>query len=284
LDYFHGLADMQNAFEQYGLNLAYGGALVYCADEQSVKVTAGRIRALRSDLILIAFGRSAEGPFRIIREEQHVGRTHFWLNGSSCSFQLKLPGRHNVLNAAGALALSLQLWRAEWPSREPDWKSAANALQEFTGCRRRSEIIGEAGGILFMDDYGHHPTAIAKTLGGIREFYPDRRIVVDFMSHTYSRTHAMLAEFGSCFGSADSVVLHKIYASARETDNYGITGQDLYREVSRNHPNVRYFEYPTEAIVPLAGELKRGDLFITMGAGDNWKIGRELLRLCGSRK
>jgi UDP-N-acetylmuramate--alanine ligase len=186
-----------------------------------------------------------------------------------------------VLNASGALALCLQLWNADRPGTEPDWQGAARALASFTGSRRRAEIVGEAGEVLFMDDYAHHPTAIQTTLAGIRSFYPDRRLIVDFMSHTYSRTHALLSAFGTCFGSADSVVLHRIYASAREVNEGGVTGEDLYREVSRNRPNVRYFEDPADAIGPLAEELAPGDLFITMGAGDNWKIGRELLRLRG---
>ena len=128
-----------------------------------------------------------------------------------------------------------------------------------------------------MDDYAHHPTAIEKTLAGIRRFYPGRRLVVDFMSHTYSRTQALLLEFGRCFGSADLVILHRIYASAREKNEGGITGQDLLGEVARHHAETSYFEDPMEAAPFLSGELKPGDLFITMGAGDNWKLGRELL-------
>jgi UDP-N-acetylmuramate--alanine ligase len=281
LDYFRGLPDMLTAFEEYGLSLASGGTLVFCADDDGAREAARRIQAQRSDLVLIAYGRTASGPFRIAREEQEPGRIRFWLEGIKCGFELKLPGEHNVLNAAAALALCFQLWQAERPGREPDWEGASRALSSFVGSRRRSEIVGEAGGVLFMDDYAHHPTAIEKTLAGIRRFYPDRRLVVDFMSHTYSRTHALLAQFGRCFGPADSVVLHRIYASARETNEGGITGEDLYREVSRNHPRVSYFENPEEAVAPLAGDLKPGDLFLTMGAGDNWKIGRELLRLRG---
>ena len=186
-----------------------------------------------------------------------------------------------MLNAAGALALCLKLWQQERPCQEPDWEGAARALQSFAGSRRRSEIIGEAAQIVFMDDYAHHPTAIEKTLAGIRTFYPNRRIVVDFMSHTYSRTLSLLSEFGRCFSSADSVVLHKIYASARESDERRITGFDLYKEVSRHHPHVSYFEDPASAVAPLAAYLRPGDVFITMGAGDNWKIGRELLRILG---
>jgi len=281
LDYFHDLQDMLSAFEEYGLMLAPGGALIFCADDDGAREAARRVHAKRTDLAFIAYGRTADGPFRIAREEQGSGRTRFRLAGTACDFELKVPGAHNVLNAAAALALCVQLWQADRPGREPDWQGAARALSSFAGSRRRSEIVGEAEGVLFMDDYAHHPTAIEKTLAGLRSFYPERRLLVDFMSHTYSRTHALLPEFGRCFGPADSVVLHRIYASARETNEGGITGEDLFREVSRNHPHVRYIEDPADAVAPLAGELKPGDLFITMGAGDNWKIGRELLRLRG---
>jgi UDP-N-acetylmuramate--alanine ligase len=281
LDYFRDLPDMLAAFKEYGMSLARNGMLIFCADDEGARTVARSVQAERPDLTVIAYGRTPDGPFRVAREEQLSGSTRFRLEGITLDFELKVPGEHNVLNAAAALALCLQLWRAERPGVEPDWKGASRALASFAGSRRRSEVVGEAGGVLFMDDYAHHPTAIEKTLAGIRRFHPDRRLVVDFMSHTYSRTHSLLHEFGTCFGPADSVYLHRIYASARETNEGGITGEDLYREVARHHPRVRYIEDPADAITPLAGELVPGDLFITMGAGDNWKIGRELLRLRG---
>jgi len=127
-----------------------------------------------------------------------------------------------------------------------------------------------------MDDYAHHPTAIRETLMGIRDFYPERRIVVDFMSHTYSRTKALLAEFGESFESADRVILHKIYSSAREVYRGDISGRDLFKEVSKHHGDVVYFEEPSEAVSHLKSTLGKDDLFLTMGAGDNWRLGVEL--------
>ena len=127
-----------------------------------------------------------------------------------------------------------------------------------------------------MDDYGHHPSAVRKTLEGIREFYPGRRIIVDFMSHTYSRTAALLEDFSRAFGAADQVILHKIYASAREEYSGSVSGEDLFRETCRHHDSVKYFTEPLEALPYLKEELKQGDLFITMGAGDNWQLGRRL--------
>jgi UDP-N-acetylmuramate--alanine ligase len=283
LDYFRDLEDILAAFQEYGMSLARDGTLIFCVDDEGARTAARSIHAARPDLTLIAYGRTADGPFRISREEQGRGSTCFRLAGVPVDFELKVPGEHTVLNAAAALALCLQLWQAERPGVEVDWQGASRALASFTGSRRRSEVVGEAGGVLFMDDYAHHPTAIEKTLAGIRRFHPDRRLIVDFMSHTYSRTQALLAEFGKCFTSADLVVLHRIYASARETNEVGITGEDLYREVARHHPRVKYVEDPADAVPLLARELVEGDLFITMGAGDNWKIGRELFRLRGGQ-
>ncbi|HPM73479.1 MAG TPA: cyanophycin synthetase, partial [Spirochaetales bacterium] len=133
----------------------------------------------------------------------------------------------------------------------------------------------------FMDDYGHHPTAIRSTLAGLREFYPERRLVVDFMSHTCSRTRALLDEFASSFADADLLVLHRIYPSAREAPDPETTGRLLYeRTVSAtalaDRPSRQYYEDPLDALSFLSGELRPGDLFVTMGAGDNWKLGRAL--------
>lgn len=279
LDYFRDLEDMLSAFADYGASLPPGGALIYCHDDPGARTAAERICARRNDLVMIPYGRTAAGPFRVSGEECGEGHTRFTLTGWRDSFTLKVPGAHNVLNAAAAIALCSLLWAGErGESAAVDMTAAGRALASFTGSRRRSEVVGEAGGILFMDDYAHHPTAIEKTLAGIRGFYPGRRLVVDFMSHTYSRTRALLPEFGRCFRSADSVILHRIYASAREQNDGGITARELYQEVSRNHPRVTYFEEPMDAVPFLVTELKPGDLFLTMGAGDNWKLGRELLQ------
>ena len=128
-----------------------------------------------------------------------------------------------------------------------------------------------------MDDYGHHPTAIAATLAGIRSFYPGKRIVVDFMSHTYSRTKALLEDFSSSFSDADVVILNKIYASAREKGEGGNNlDNDFFVKTREKHGNVLFYKEPSDASDYLKKELREGDLFLTMGAGDNWKLGEAL--------
>jgi UDP-N-acetylmuramate--alanine ligase len=190
---------------------------------------------------------------------------------------LRLPGRHIALDAVAALALTDSLVKAEyggWTCEKR--KSVWQALEDFRGSRRRQEILGEEGGILFMDDYGHHPTAIRTTLEGLREFYPKRRIVLSFMSHTYTRTAALLDQFAASFKTAGLVVLHKIYGSAREEYRGGVTGRTLFEKTKELRNGVYYIEEPLEAADLLKGILKPGDLFITMGAGDNWKLGKVL--------
>jgi UDP-N-acetylmuramate--alanine ligase len=186
-----------------------------------------------------------------------------------------------VLNAAAALALADRLVIDHYGNRpEGTQDGFRRGLTGFTGCRRRSEVLGEAGGILFIDDYGHHPTEIVATLAGYRDFYPRRRIVVDFMSHTYSRTEKLLDGFAGAFGSADVVILHKIYSSARELKGR-VDGRRLFDEVSKHHDKVVYFHEVLEAEEYCKQHLQPGDVFITLGAGNNWVLGHRLLKHFG---
>jgi UDP-N-acetylmuramate--alanine ligase len=134
-----------------------------------------------------------------------------------------------------------------------------------------------------MDDYGHHPTAIKSTLSGLKEFYPERRLVLSFMSHTYTRTASLLDEFAASFEKADVVFLHKIYSSAREVYSGGVSGKTLFEKtralfagIPGRKENVFFVEEPLDGYELLKNILKPGDLFITMGAGDNWKLGKAL--------
>jgi UDP-N-acetylmuramate--alanine ligase len=274
-DYFTSYDDIFNAFFQYALRLPQGGLFVYCADETGASSLASALRSHRPDLTFVPYGTRAEGPFRVIGRSFAPGRSQFGLAGWPQPLALRVPGTHNVLNAAGACALVFSL-AGRAPSQE-DLVAVAAALESFKGSRRRSQLVGEAGGVLVMDDYGHHPTAVDLTLRGIKDFYPDRRLVVDFMSHTYSRTKTLLDEFAHAFSAADEVVLHKIYSSARETDTLGIDGRTLYEATAHAHPRVAYFDEVADALPYYLETLKAGDLLVTMGAGDNWKAGKAFL-------
>jgi len=278
LDYFRDYEDIRDAFCEFIDRLPEGGTLIWCADDPGTAETAALMKERRPDLNFQPYGFTAEGPWRIRKDAaSRPGENRFTLDGWDRTFRLRMPGDHVIQDAAAALALVADQMAAEGrPVGTEDVEKLVLGLYNFTGSRRRSEIIGEAGGVLVMDDYGHHPSAIRKTLEGIRAFYPDRRIIADFMSHTYSRTAALLEDFSRSFGAADLVILHKIYASAREQYNGSVTGRDLFDETSRHHREVRFFEEPAEALPFLKETVRPGDLFITIGAGDNWQLGRSL--------
>lgn len=282
LDYFEDYEDIKSAFTDYAMSLPREGLFIYCADNPGALSVAKELARMRPDMQLISYGKSQDADFCFGDVEEPGGRQDFSINGRF-SFSLSVPGLHMVENATGAIALTAALaLRAGLVSSyseflETYYDVIYKALLSFSGTRRRSEIIGEAGGILFLDDYGHHPTAIRATIKGYKQFYPGRRLIVDFMSHTYSRTKALLDDFASAFTDADIVILHKIYASAREKSG-DISGKTLYQRVKALQSPVYYTEEVLDAKDLCKKILLPGDIFITMGAGNNWMLGRELYK------
>lgn len=277
LDFFPTYADIFDAFVDYAMLLPEKGELIYCADDSGCRELSAVIREKRADIVQIPYGFTAEGDYRITSSGIRESRNCFTLAGFDTEFALRIPGEHIVLDSAAALAMTVSIlkkWKGE-PGTE-DLEKIRKGFEEFRGSKRRSEILGTAGGILFMDDYAHHPTAIRLTLEGIRSFYPGKKLVVDFMSHTYSRTEGLLEEFASSFGAADEVILNNIYASARERNTDSDLDSRFYQALCRNHNNVKYFPKPADGFDYLKTHLQRDHIFITMGAGDNWTVGKML--------
>jgi UDP-N-acetylmuramate--alanine ligase len=276
-DFFPSYEAIRDTFIEYVCLLPKGGELIYCFDDAGAMEVAEKVRRKRPDISYIPYGFTAKGDYKVAYMKVANERILMKLEGFDQEFKLKVSGKHLVLDAAAAIALAISLAKKEFAVSEIDeasLKNMADALEDFGGSRRRSEILGEVNDILFMDDYGHHPTAIKTTLEGLKAFYPKRRIVVSFMSHTYTRTAALLDEFASSFTSADVLLLHKIYASAREKYEGGVNGKTLFEHAANFNQNIHYFEEPIDAKDFLLKELNPGDLFITMGAGDNWKLGK----------
>ena len=278
--------DIREAFVDYGKLLPNDGELIYCADDPGASEVAMVLKKEKPGISLIPYGFSAQGDYGIelyqIRNERVIMRLRLFPS----ELTIRVPGKHTALNAAAAIALVSSLVRKEFGDGNNDgWnderrEGLKNALEGFRGSKRRSEILGEAEGILFMDDYGHHPTEIKTTIDGLKEFYPSRRLVLSFMSHTYTRTAALFDDFAASFKKADIVFFHKIYSSAREVYHGGITGKSLYekaREIAGGLEwRVFYTDEPDEAFDLLKDLLRPGDLFITMGAGNNWTLGKKL--------
>jgi UDP-N-acetylmuramate--alanine ligase len=281
-DYYPTYADIRSAFIEYCVSLPPNGRLIFCADDPGAVETAGLVAADRPDLRLVPYGRAASGKWRVAGLDAQAERTCLRLAGWPEELRLRVPGRHVALDAVAALALVSDLVDKEFGDAESDgWTperraAVGAALEAFRGSRRRAEIVGEAAGVLVMDDYGHHPSAIRTTLAGLKAFYPDRRLVVSFMSHTYSRTAALLDEFAASLEAADELILHRVYASAREKYDGKVTGRTLYERAAALRPNVVYIDDPVDAVEPVLGLLRSGDLFLTLGAGDNWRLGRSV--------
>ncbi|MCR5172637.1 MAG: UDP-N-acetylmuramate--L-alanine ligase [Treponema sp.] len=291
-DYYPTFKDIQNAFVDYICLLPQNGQLIYCADDKGAVETARIAHSKRPDIALVPYGVNAEGDYKLTFGRVSSGK-HFFTLGNFGEYAICVPGDHNVRNAAAAFALSVELLKTDGKNPSDYLTKLKTALCQFAGGKRRSEIVGRAKTpsgqeVIFIDDYGHHPTAIKTTLAGFREFYKGHKIIVDFMSHTYTRTAALLEEFASSFESADTVIINKIYGSAREkADETSVTGKILAEHACKYHKNVLYAKEFEEAASlakklldePSGKEYPDGYLFVTMGAGDNWKVGSKLIEL-----
>jgi UDP-N-acetylmuramate--alanine ligase len=283
-DFFPTYESIRDAFVEYALLLPEGGTLIYCADDRGASEVAELVRQKKRGIRFVPYGFRAEGGYRLGEYRVEQGKAYFDVAIGECreAFTLRVPGKHNALNAAAALALLHTLSPGAFDDPETLGRMKTG-LDAFRGSKRRFEIIGERDDILFIDDYAHHPTAIAATIAGLREFFPERRIVLSFMPHTYSRTAALLDEFAAALAKADIIFLHKIYASARETEEYVPVGESLgeklFEKVKASKKYHTFYVHDHADAASMARSvLKPGDLFVTMGAGDNWKLGKTVLR------
>ncbi|MBO5137284.1 MAG: UDP-N-acetylmuramate--L-alanine ligase [Spirochaetaceae bacterium] len=290
-DYYPTYDDIRTAFFDYCNLLPSKGDLIYCADDAGASEVASMIASQRSDINLIPYGETASGNWKVTIDLSQDGKQIFSLAGfGDFKFAINVPGKHLVLNSTAAVALCCSLLCHQKKCNLEESFSVEIAskilkgLELFKGGKRRSEIIGRVSSVIFLDDYAHHPTAIRTTLEGYRNFYPGRKLIVDFMSHTYTRTASLLDDFAQSFDSAHQVILHKIYASAREKPSEAsVTGETLYNKTKLFHNNVCYYQDFLDAENDLLTLLSKPDpefpngyVFVTMGAGDNWKLGRIL--------
>ncbi|TKB90177.1 MAG: UDP-N-acetylmuramate--L-alanine ligase [Nitrospira sp.] len=184
-------------------------------------------------------------------------------------FRLAVPGRHNVANALVAIAVGLEL--------DVPVDLIRKALAAYAGVERRFHLRGEANGIMVVDDYGHHPTEIKATLAAAKQGWGDRRLVVLFQPHRYTRTRDLLEDFAKAFDQSDVLFLADIYA-AGEQPIPGVSGAKLADIVrAAGHPSVTFVEHKEQMVDQVLPHLKSGDLVMTLGAGDIWKTGVGLL-------
>lgn len=263
-DAYESLARVQDAFvslqkQQKGMKLA----IVNADDSASSVLINGNT---------VTYGLSAKAEYKVMHVRFGDERTFFSLiqNGMPIAdFTLKVPGKHNALNAAAAAIACKQIGLS--------WDQISRGLLAFGGTKRRFELIGQIGDIKVIDDYAHHPQEIMATLAAAREWYPTRRIIAVFQPHTYSRTKALLPEFARAFGNAHEVILTDIYASAREHETLGISGKTLVQEVTKHNPHVHFAPDYDAVHKILTNMMKPTDVVIFMGAGNIYTWGRKLI-------
>ena len=289
-DYYPTYEDIREAFVDYICKLPQDGQVIYCADDKGACEAVEIALQKRNDVIAVPYGVNAAGDYKLKLGRVEKG-VHYFDVASLGECAVCVPGDHNVRNACAALALVCELLKTDGKNPLDYIKELKNGLKNFAGGKRRSEIVGRAKtpvgqDVIFIDDYGHHPTAIKTTLAGFKEFYKGHKIIVDFMSHTYTRTAALLEEFASSFDSADKVIINKIYGSAREDASAAkVTGEILAEHAKKYHKDVLYageFDEAAELGLkmlsePSGDEYPDGYVFVTMGAGDNWKVGKSIL-------
>jgi len=258
---------VREAFAQFLAQVPSEGAVYLCRDD------AGAWGLPRPAAVVHGYGLDPQAEWRAAEVRLSPDGTRFLAlreGRPPLSMRLLLPGEHNVRNALAALAVAA--------GEGLDLEQVGPALAAFGGVERRFQCRGEAGGVVVVDDYAHHPGEIRATLAGARQRFPDRRLVVAFQPHTYSRTRAFAADFARALSAADQVLVTGIYA-ARELDPGDISGADL---AARVRPPATYAATLDEARDWLLEHLRPGDVLLTLGAGDVTLLGPQVL--AGIRK
>ena len=256
LDYFKDLADIQKSFHQFA-EMATFGVVANGDDPHTVKAMEG--------INYVTFGLG-EGN-RIHAANMCPDWRHFDVlcDGEFyCHLDMGVLGRHNAMNALAAAA-------AAWMMGIPG-QTVSEGLESFHGAGRRMEFKGQFNGADVYDDYAHHPDEVAATIAAVRNAMPDKRLVLAFQPHTYSRTSALFEDFVRELGKADVLVLAEIYA-ARERNTIGISSAQVAEKI----PGAVYCETLPEVTEYLRANVREGDVVITMGAGDIFRAGEALL-------
>jgi UDP-N-acetylmuramate--alanine ligase len=274
MDHYGTMARLEDAFVGFANRVPFYGMAVVCSDDPRV---AAMLPRLTKRTVTYGFKAPADYTAHDLRHDGPLTRFHVRARGEDLGeFALHMPGVHNVLNALAVIAVC--------DAQEVPRAVTSAALEEFTGVQRRFSVRGTAGGVMVVDDYGHHPTEIRATLAGARTSYPERRLVAVFQPHRHSRVRDHLEGFAGCLDLADEVVLTDIYAAGEAP----IPGVSIERLLELTRARVPGRSVRLErAVAGLAERLAEGtcpgDLVITLGAGSITRVSHELAAILGAR-
>lgn len=267
LDFYQDLDAIKKVFLSFINKIPFYGLAILCLDNEPIQDLIPKITKRYT-----TYGMSSQADLqaRNVVMEGLKSRFCVYHRGEKLGeVVLNLPGIHNVYNAMASIAVGIEI--------DIPFDIIKHALEALQGVQRRLEIKGETKGITIVDDYGHHPTEIKTTLYAVKECWPDRRIVVVFQPHRYTRTKALFDDFTRSFYQSELLLVLPIY-SAGEKEIKGIDSIALYEGIKMyGHKEVIYVEGFKKAVSYLKEILKEGDVLITMGAGDVWKVGEAIL-------
>jgi UDP-N-acetylmuramate--alanine ligase len=271
LDYYGTVETLKKAFFDFAMRTPFYGLAIVCGDDPAARET---FKDFGKRILFYGFQahndlrlEGSKGDYTVYRDGEKLGQ-----------FRLNLPGKHNALNAAAAMAAGLE---AGFP-----FSICAEALEAFQGVDRRFQLKGTtASGIDVYDDYGHHPTEVQAVLAAFRERFPERRLVTVFQPHRYSRTLLCWDQFVTCFENTDELLLCDIYA-AGEAPIANISTErlvDEVKKVSRGKQTIAHLSNTVDRLKVLQSILKPNDILVTLGAGDVNKLGMQVLEV-GQKK
>ncbi len=272
LDHFKSFENLQRSFYEFALKVPFYGLTIACGDDPQVRKLfenfPKRILFYGFDAANDVVLKGEKGHYHFFQKEIFF-KTNAQLTKDGYllgELKLQLPGRHNALNATAAALAGLN---AGLTSKEVE-----KGIIDYRGVDRRFQFKGECKQIIIYDDYGHHPTEVRAVLEAFKEKFPKNRLVVYFQPHRYSRTQSCWIDFVQSFKLSDVLFLTDIYP-AGEKPIPGITSEKLLEEIS--HPQAHYLIKSDKMAKSILAELKSGDVFLTLGAGDGWKLGMEIL-------
>jgi UDP-N-acetylmuramate--alanine ligase len=267
LDTYRDLDDIKGAFIQFAGKVPFYGSVVLCLDEPALQDIMPRIKKK-----IITYGLNGQADLQAVDIIHKESKTRFVVvhGGKELgSIEMQIPGRHNIQNALAAVAVGLEL--------KVPFEKIRTGVEKFTGVFRRWEVKAEKDGVTVVDDYAHHPTEIKATLSGAKAGWR-RRVVCVFQPHLYSRTRDFYEDFGRAFFNADILIVTDVYP-AREEPIQGVNGELIVSAAkSFGHKNVYYVPDKKDIPAFLMKLKQRGDIIITMGAGDIWRYGEEFIK------
>ncbi|MCG8376345.1 MAG: UDP-N-acetylmuramate--L-alanine ligase, partial [Chlorobiales bacterium] len=271
LDFYKDLEHIKETFLNFMNKVPFYGLDVVCLDDPHLQSLIPRLTKR-----VLTYGFSTQADIQASETQVEGTRMRFTVlhRGERLGrVDLPAPGRHNVLNSLAAIGVGLEL--------ELDFAVIARGLAGMGRIERRFQVRGEREGVTVLDDYAHHPTEIAATLETLKTCWPRRRLIVVFQPHRYSRTDALLDRFATSFYAADHLLILPIYPAGERPGRY--TAEDLAREVTEHgHHSAAFLKDRGELFELLESTLEPGDLLVTLGAGDVWRIGEDFLSQGGA--